>query len=276
MKKYLLIFFVITAATANAQWDKFNGLVYMKWGFQGGSSKIDNYFYETNPSTLGGQTTTPTVTASKGMDYKNKAIFMEIEAIKKNLIFGMRFGYGLKRMVSGVSNLHTRETTGFNCTFGYGFSIAKRISFIPTVRYNWYLFNAEGSPTTPVDMPKYFSKIGGNQRGFGLNVLLPFGEHILLRGGYYYEWIFRESKSQKGLATTPEVELYIPLDDDHIFGFAFKIAMPNRKMYESYNPDNTSAYSPATSIKSFLWEASFSIPLTGSSTSQIVTVTVVE
>jgi hypothetical protein len=284
MKKLVIALCLLSTHVATAQWDDFQGLVFMKWGYQGGKTTISDYFYTTNPTPTTALpdgytnlTAAPSSTGVRDFKFTNKAIFMEIEAIKKNLIFGMRFGLGLKKTVPGEQGFVVRETTGFNATFGYGFAIKNFLSIIPTVRYNWsrfYLDNS-GTPTTS-DNSMFFRELGGNQRGFGVNVMMPFGEHILLRGGYYYEWIFRASKQFKGLATTPEVELYIPLDDDHIFGFAFKVAMPSRKMYETFSLNNPNYYAPEVSYKSLIWEASFSIPLTGSTTRQIVTVTVVE
>lgn len=275
MKKLLIILITISAIQVQGQWDKNGGIIFCKWGYQGGKSTVGNFFYQTNPGSADGQTTSPIMIASKDMTYKNKAVFCEIEMINPKLIFGMRFGWGLKKSVADIQGLTVRDGTYFNAYFGYGFPIKKHLSVIPTLRYNYTVFNVEGAPVTNDVTPNYYEEIGGNQRGFGLNVVVPVGEKLLIRSGYYYEWIFRKSKQYKGLAKTPEVELYLPFDDDHTFGLAFKIALPNRKMYNNFSVNNTSVFQPESVTKGFHWELSASIPLPSASTTTYV-ITVVE
>ncbi|HLP14454.1 MAG TPA: hypothetical protein VK177_21165 [Flavobacteriales bacterium] len=286
MKKLFVGMLLATATFANAQWDKNGGIIFCKWGYSGGSTKLGNYLYETNPNDYSSLTQEPTVIASRDVKYKNKAIFCEIETIQKNLIFGMRFGFGFQKQ-GETPGFRSQDATWFNTTFGYGFHVKGKFSIIPTLRYNWNVFFQKGYPEGQVDLTpetvnasgytetRSYGTLGGNQRGLGLNFVLPIGEKMILRGGYYYEWIFREKKQYKGLAKTPEIEFYLPFDDDHTFGFAFKIAMPNRKMYSTWTPDNTSIYQPETTMKSFIWEASLSIPLPSASTSTYV-ITVVD
>jgi hypothetical protein len=133
----------------------------------------------------------------------------------------------------------------------------------------------EGSPAAPAGTSKYFEKLGGNQRGIGLNLVVPIGEKLLVRAGYYYEWIFREKKAYKGIAKTPELELYLPLDDDHTFGFSLKVSAPKRRMYDNFSANAPASYQPGVNFNSFLWEASISIPMPSASTTTYV-ITVVE
>ena len=269
---------VTGVVNANAQWDKFGGLFYCKWGYEGGKSSIDKYTYNTNFVAGQNGNAKPTVTTSSELNYKNKAIFCDIEAIKKNMIFGFEFGWGLKKQASGYPGVYTRDGIMFSTRFGYGVCIAKAVSIIPTLQYNWGSFYSEGAPSdlSTSSNPYYIKQIGGNQRGIGVNVMVPFGEHILLRAGYMYEWIFRENKKFKGLATTPDLELYIPLDDERIYGFSFSVSTPKRKMYETFNVDEPGTYEPEVTNKSFLWRASFSLPIPSASssyaTSYIITV----
>jgi hypothetical protein len=268
MKK-LFVCMIAVAGTvnANAQWDKFGGLFYCKWGYEGGKSSIDKYTYNTDIVAGQNGNTKPIVTTFEELEYKNKAIFVDIEAIKKNMIFGFEFGWGLKKQASDMSGVYTRDANNLSMRFGYGVCIAKTVSIIPTLQYNWNNFFSESGPSEATANPYYINQIGGNQRGIGVNVMVPFGEHILLRGGYMYEWIFRENKKFKGLAVTPDVELYIPLDDEKIYGFAFSVSMPRRTMYETYNPDESSFYQPEVKTKGFLWRASFSLPIPSASSS---------
>lgn len=277
MRNILTLVFTLVFLGASAQWDKNGGIIFLKWGYQGGSTKVDNYFYETNPTDVssGLVTQQPTMTYSQEVKYKNKALFAEVETVQRRLIFGMRFGFGLKTTVPGLAGFTMRDATYFNAYFGYGFNVKTWFSIIPTLRYNWSFAEQQGSPTLPAGTSKYFATLGGNQRGLGLNAVVPVGEKLLVRAGYYYEWIFRAKKAYKGLALTPEVELYYPFDDDHTFGLAFKVAMPNRKMYDNYNANSPQTYQPETSFKSFIWEASISIPLPSASTTTYV-ITVVD
>lgn len=270
IKNILCTAVLLAGFTAKSQWDKNGGIIFMKWGYQGGSTKVDNYFYETNPSDINNLTAAPQLLMSKDVKYKNKAIFLEVETVQKNLIFGMRFGYGLKTSVPGMAGFTMRDATYFNAYFGYGFRIKEYFSIIPTLRYNWSFASQEGSPVMPTGTSKYFTTLGGNQRGIGINGVLPLGERILIRAGYYYEWIFRQKKAYKGLAMTPEVECYVPFDDDHTFGLSLKVSMPNRRMYDNFSLNNTSVYEPAVKFNSFTWEASLSIPLPSASTSTYV------
>jgi hypothetical protein len=275
MQRILLPAFVMATVTATAQWDKNGGIIFLKWGYQGGSTKVDNFFYQTNPSDYSNLTQSPQLTNAVGIKYQNKAIFMEMETVQKNLMFGFRLGYGLKKSVPNQPGFIMRDATYLNAFFGYGFHIKQYFSLIPTLRYNWSLAMQEGSPTLPAGTNKYFSKLGGNQRGFGLNLVVPVGEKLLIRAGYYYEWIFREKKVYKGIAKTPELELYLPLDDDHTFGFSLKISTPRRKMLDNFNANAPASYQPTVNFNSFLWEASISVPLPSASTTNYV-ITVME
>jgi hypothetical protein len=280
MRKVFMIMLFGAGTVANAQWDKNGGIIFCKWGYSGGSTNISNYLYETNPSDYSSIKTEPQVIASQDVKYKNKAVFCEIETIQKNLIFGMRFGWGIKKQ-GDTPGFRSQDATWFNTTFGYGFHIKGKFSIIPTLRYNWNVFFQKGNPETQANLTgatnptgysttKDYSILGGNQRGLGLNFVLPLGEKIILRGGYYYEWIFRDHKQYKGIAKTPEIEFYLPFDDDHTFGFAFKVALPNRTIYSTWTPDKPTIYQPQTTMKSFIWEASLSIPLPSASTSTYV------
>lgn len=275
MKKIICLFVFAFPFMSNAQWDKNGGIIFCKWGYQGGKTTVNNYFYETNPATYTGLTTSPVITASKEVKYSNKALFCEIEMVQRRMIFGMRFGFGLKKTVPDVQGFKSTDATYFNAYFGYGFNVKKYLSIIPTLRYNYSVFAQEGSPTLPNGTSHYFAKLGGNQRGLGLNVVVPVGERLLIRAGYYYEWIFRENKQYKGLAKTPEVELYLPFDDDHTFGLALKMAMPNRVMYNNFSLNSPDLFQPETTFNSFIWEASLSIPIPSASTTTYV-ITVVE
>jgi hypothetical protein len=278
--KFLLGLFVFFLVATNVfgQRDSWVGAGFFQIGFQGGKTEYEKMFYQMEPYYGNPYTGHPSDTNALSGESKAKEFSFNMQFLGTHALFTFGMGYAGKRALPG--GLYSREYNLFNTRLAFGGYFGKYVGLYLGAQYNYNIVEFQGSLNSQ-QYPNYqFTQIlGGNQRGLGAHLVLPLGEHLMIRGSYMYDWIFREHKRFKGLAKTPEVEIVVPFDEDKTFGFTFRVSMPKREMYDTYNPDEPQlGFVPGTTFNSMYYQFSLILPASifGSYSQTYTTVRVVE
>ena len=175
--------------------------------------------------------------------FGNHAYFFVDASMMPNLIQGLVMKERLNSKMTFTSGNELDYIEFIPMRVAFGGTIAKYFGLYVGGQYMYSTLNTKGNDN--------FVTIGGNQRGAGAHLMFSKGP-FLLRYSYMYDWIRREKRAYKGIATTHETSLAFNFGDSGV-GLIARAGFRTRKMDAHYGEydEATREYGFVPSFQSF-------------------------
>jgi len=227
----LVATFGLLGSNANAQIESWYGVDLGRIGYRYNNLKMNTTWYTNNNFTTAelygdsAKLSIGSVDLSAEVYGKNAYFFLDASLIP-NFIQGaiQKKKLAEKTALSPQGSLDIAEMLPIRLAFGG--PVTDDFAIYAGGQWMYSVFLTEGVAGRPVI-------VGGNQRGAGLH--LVYGtDKILVRYSFMYDWIRRTKREYKGIATTNEVSVAVPLVPESKFGLIFRAAHRFRGMEDGY------------------------------------------